>query len=284
MADDSSNPLTTLDFNSLASDLSKYVVAPLNAFGLGGFVFDIEGETVTNLSTEITDHYLEDATVVQDNIAVHPTRVTLKNYVGEVVYRRDGSTNTFLQQLTQKLTILNQYVPEAAAGAQQAANIFNQTDPANGVIGSLFSSSNIGLSDVVDLWALTKNLLASSSRQVQAYQYFKSLMTQKILVGIQTPHEFLTNMAIESIAARQPDDTKDMSDFTITLKQIRIAKTAFVPFNASDYQGAAAAQAAPTVNSTNVQGADESLLYQVQQAGATPLTTAVNKLFPTAAQ
>ena len=66
------------DAQLLIDSLKQYVVTPLNAFGVGGFVFDSEGDTTVNLSADITDHYLEDNTSVQDHIAIKPKRVTPK--------------------------------------------------------------------------------------------------------------------------------------------------------------------------------------------------------------
>ena len=92
----------TLD--ALTAEFQNYVVAPLNAFGLGGFLFDAEGESTARLNAEITDHYTEDNRAVQDHIAIHPTRITLKGYVGEIVYTQPGQDQSFLQTAVQKLT------------------------------------------------------------------------------------------------------------------------------------------------------------------------------------
>jgi len=48
----------TLDV--ITADLQNYIVAPMNAFGVGGFVFDIMGEQISQLQADITDHYTED--------------------------------------------------------------------------------------------------------------------------------------------------------------------------------------------------------------------------------
>ncbi len=48
----------TLDL--ISSAIKGYVVSPLNAFGIGGFVFNVQGDGVAQLSTDITDHYTED--------------------------------------------------------------------------------------------------------------------------------------------------------------------------------------------------------------------------------
>lgn len=206
------------------SSFNQYLVAPANVFGLGGFVFDIEGETQTNLSTEITDHYLEDNTAIQDHIAVRPKKITLKSYVGELVFRQDPSSGGFIQKAAQKLTSLSSYAPQLS---QAASQIKSGIDARN-----ISNLSNLTLNDTVNYWNLIKNLSQSGSRQQQAYMYFKSLMENKIIVSVQTPFEFVSGMAVESIIAIQTENTKFMSDFSIVLKQIRTVSELSVTGNA----------------------------------------------------
>lgn len=212
------------DFGNIAANISQYVVRPLNAFGLGGFVFDNEGETTVNLTTEITDHFVEDGTTIQDHIAVKPKKVTLKNYVGELVHRMDESTDTPVQKVVQKLTTVSQYLPDVTAMAQQVLDL-RDSENVDVLSRQFLGSFNVAktINRVTDFWAFTKNMLSGQSRQQQAYMYFKALMEQKIIVSVQTPYEFMTRMAIESITAIQPEGSKYISDFTITLKQIRTA-------------------------------------------------------------
>ena len=243
-------------FSSITNSFSQYVVAPLNAFGLGGYVFDVEGEGITHLENEITDHYVEDNTTVQDHIAVKPVRVVLRNYVGEIVHRRDNTTNTPLQQLTQKLTVINSYLPALTAGAQQAANLLinSQALPNSQTLNQLNNGDISGLVDnAVNIYGMAQNLLPPVTRQQQAYQYFKSLATQKILFSVQTPHEFLSNMAIESVMAIQTAESKYISDFTITLKQMRFSSTKFVGITPQS-QGATSVQSQAPQTNSNVQG------------------------------
>lgn len=230
---------------SLQSALSQYVVRPLNAFGLGGFVFDIEGESRVELQNEITDHYIEDNSAVQDHIAVRPKEITLHNYVGELVYKQDPTTDTPLQSAVQKLTVLSAALPALTAGAQQAYNLFNQ---------QMAGASSIGQAIVADastganIYGAVKNLLASQdSKQQQAYNYFKALRDQKILVAVQTPFEFMTNMAVKLVIGIQGPDSIYITNFSITLKEIRTASTADVIVGPApaDTQGRLASQAAP---------------------------------------
>lgn len=212
---------------SLFSDgLKQYVVSPVNAFGLGGFVFDVEGDSTINLSTEITDHYLEDNSSVQDHISIRPKRVILKRYVGELVFQPDQNLNGKVQSTVQKLTALSQFLPTLSKGAEQIFSLKAEDLSFNKLRDSINSKT---VNQLTDYWAFGKNLLGQESRQQQAYAYLKSLMEQRILVSLQTPFEFVNNMAIESIVAIQPEGSKYISDFTIVLKQIRFAQLLTAP-------------------------------------------------------
>lgn len=210
--------------DELSADIKSYVVAPLNAFGLGGFLFDAEGESTARLQADITDHYSEDNRALQDHIAIHPVRITLKGYVGEVTYTQPGKDPSFLQKAVQKLTTVSQYLPDISAYATQIQESYKTT-----IFGDTqLDANNFTLSDTANIYGIVKNILGAvgeEARQQNAYQYFKSLMSQGILMGVQTPWEFLTNMAIETIIATQGEHSKYITDFSVTLKQVRIAKT-----------------------------------------------------------
>lgn len=210
----------------LAASLKNYVVRPLNAFGLGGFVFDVEGESVVNLTAEITDHYLEDNSAVQDHIAVRPKKITLKGYVGELVYRPDGENIYDIQNVTRKLTIAADLLPTLTDAAAQAKEISEE-----GIEDISLDSIN----NVADYYAFAKNLSQPITAQEQAFLYFQALMNSKILMSVQTPFAFMPRMAIESVVAKQEEGTRFISDFTITLKEIRTAQSLTVAAEDSRY-------------------------------------------------
>jgi uncharacterized protein (DUF2141 family) len=66
--------------------------------------------------------------------------------------------------------------------------------------------------------------------------------------------EFLQNMAISSLVAHQGEDSDTISDFTVTLKQIRQANTQIVAFDKKKYQDRAKQQAQTTTNKSNTKG------------------------------
>lgn len=209
--------------NKVKDSFSRYIVQPVNAFGLGGFVFDIEGDSSLTLSSDITDHYTETNIAIQDHIAIKPKRYTLTTYVGELVHRRDDSTDTVTQNLARKLNIVNSYLPVLTNGAQQAIKLLNQKKKDIQFDGLI--------NNAADIWGTIKNLNPPIPEQQKAYMYFRALQETKQLVSLQTPFEYLTSMAIETIVASQNEETKWVSNFSITLKQIRFASTENVAFD-----------------------------------------------------
>lgn len=244
---------------AITSDIQQYVVAPSAAFGLAGYIFNAQGENINQLSADITDHYLEDNTAVQDQIAIRPKRITLKGYVGEVVYNGSNPGVTgVLASVAEKLTNVAAFLPVLSAAATQAQAAALPPITFDNVLSA---SSNI--------YGIVQNILGATgnmANQQNAYTYFESLMNSKTLMSIQTPWEFVTNFAIESVVAIQDEKTMFMTDFSITLKQIRIASTGTVissllagtggttPPGGITGQGANAVQSQPPVNLGPVQG------------------------------
>lgn len=216
------------ELSLLSADIQSYIVAPAAAFGIGGFVFDVEGEATAILAAEITDHYTEDNLAVQDHIARKPRNITLKGYVGEVIYSPVSPNNdSILQQVVQKLTVVSNYLPQITAATQQVQSAFN----------SGTSLLNAPLADAANVYGLVKNILGSitsdTPRQQQAFMYFKACWEQGIVMSIQTPWEFLTNMAIETVTAIQPEGSKWITDFSVRYKQLRFAQTTSAAYNAA---------------------------------------------------
>lgn len=253
---------------NLASSLNKFIVTPLNSFGVGGFVFDIEAETSVNLTAEITDHFTENNVSIQDHIAIKPKKITLKSYVGEVRDAVDPNTGTFPQVLTQKLTALSQFLPQLSNAETQAQSLLAAV-----TLGSTSDAIQSIANDGVNLWNFVKNSMPTQTRQAQAYAFFKALYEKKILVSVQTPFEFMSQMAIESIIAMQPEESKNVSHFTIILKEIRFAST-FVEIAASTAQNGipngAAAPLLPVDREALAQGRTAVQISDPSNVGITP--------------
>lgn len=216
------------ELNLLSADIQSYIVAPMAAFGLGGFLFDVEGETTATLIADITDHYSEDNLALNDHIARKPRSLVLKGYVGELIVVPNSNTNdSILQQVRQKLTIIADFLPQITAATAQVEAATEKGD----------NLQNLPLADAANIYGLVKNILGTitsdTPRQQQAFMFFKACWQQGILMSIQTPWEFLTNMAIENVTAIQPEGSKYISDFSIRYKQLRFAQTTSAAYNAA---------------------------------------------------
>jgi hypothetical protein len=264
-------------FETIQDSLSKYIVRPLNAFGMAGFIFDVEGDTTQTLSADITDNFTESNVFIQDHISIKPIKVTLRNYVGELVYEPNQSDNQFLEELTEKLTVLNNVLPQLSDSALQLKNSLDTNNL------NFKNMSALATTQGSNLWGLVKNISPAATRQEQVYRFFKALWQQKVLFSVQTPYEYLTNMAIETITVKQGSESKFISDFSITLKQIRFASTKTerkrvdtsgvvnptekqelpVYDEPADYQGQTLYQRAPEVNQGIVYGDPPLDLNQV---------------------
>lgn len=237
----------------IGQEFNRFIVTPKNEFGVAGFVFDVEGDARSELTTEITDHFTETNAAIQDHIAVRPERITLRNYVGELTYERSLLSDILPQKLAAKLARVEAYLPQLSAGAAKAQRIFEASKSVN---LSLPTSVQEGKQRVADLWALIKNQAPQLPKQQAAYQFFKAMQRQKVLVSVQTPFVFLSSMAIESITAIQEEDSRFISEFSITLKEMRFARTETVEYEPEQLQGRTVEQRAPVVNNGNMPGFD----------------------------
>lgn len=244
------------NFNTIKDSFGKYVVTPVTNFGLGGFVFDIEGATNIDLAADITDHYTESNINVQDHIAIRPKRIRLDTFVGELAYIEEGQDVAPVQNIARKLTVLNSYLPVLTSGAQQIKDIFDGGRE-NLDFGKIADSA-------LNLYSLVKNLAPPTTKQQQAYQYFKALMENKILVSCQTPFEFCTNMAVEAVFATQDESTRFVSNFSIVLKEIRMVETLTTTINTiGGILDRAGIQDSAKTSGGKIQGADVSSTQRV---------------------
>ena len=235
--------------------INKYVVSPIVGLGIAGFAFDIFEEHKAELQSDITDHYVEDNTAIQDQIANKPLKFTLRGFVGELVDERADPKST-VQELTEKLTIINSYIPVVTNAAKQVNSLIQnrKTNTTNENIDETIGTG-------VDLFKAYKELNPPDSKQAKAYNFFRALRDAKQLVGVDTPFGFVRDMAIENIIAIQGDNAF-ITDFSVTLKQIRTAKSKIVDFDTTQYQGRTNNQKAEEADKGKAEGKkiDQSII------------------------
>lgn len=202
-------------------------VTALNAISilnkdLGGFVFDYKGEEALDAGVEITDHYTEDNTFMQDHRSVKPAIITMRGFVAEVAYDRKSIAPTLLALSSALATVtpyLGQYAPGATAKMTAAVT---QTDQ---IINQLAQISGIARS-------ITKLVPGPKTTKVQqAYAKLDTLRNSQIPFAVVTPWAVFGDipdnghgpMLIENLRMVSPDQETGVVDIIVRMKEIRMA-------------------------------------------------------------
>jgi len=228
-------------------------------------LFHIEGENQAQLSSDITDHYVEDNTAINDQIALKPEVITVNGFIGELNNVVPEALKP-LRIAADRLQILTAYTPELSVASQVAYNaaeqLYRSAINAKAAIDSWrtvnLSGQQVNVIGSNGLRDQTPN--QSQTQQQIAFQQFYGYWKKRTLFTIQTPWAIFQNMAILNLRAIQSEDTKVITDFEVTFKMMRFAEvkrtqTLYTPAN---FQGRLQNQGASEVN-LGVQNPVESL-------------------------
>lgn len=126
------------------------------------FLFDYEGENSITLDSDITDHFVEDNTAIQDQISLRPEMISTRGYVGEL----NDIVPPILEPLkiaADKLTVVGAYTPDLSV---TALRIYNEASQA-------YALANLVKSAGVQAWSsLSGNGSSVQNKQQIAYGKF----------------------------------------------------------------------------------------------------------------
>lgn len=265
---------TITDQNKFINDLTtKYIFKPLGAQGIGGFVFDVVREDKVELKSDITDHWIEDNTTIQDHIANSPELITITGFISELYYAPNGKVNQtesiakslFAEAVVEKLQDIAALVPpfnnSVLSKAQQSAN-------QNSAATVITQKTANRLQNLVEI-GLRSTI--ADTRQQQAYMILESLRRTKQLITVETPFEYFPTCAIQQVVAIQPEDSKYQSEFTVTLKKMNFANVTFTDISNTQLQGRNADMKAAVTNQGKTTGTSatsgDSALSQILDFG-----------------
>ncbi len=189
------------------------------------FLFDYEGEQTIELSSDVTDHYIEDNTAVQDQIALRPLKITTKGFVSELNDIPPDFLKSF-RDISQKLTAISAYAPavsttallayqEAFFAYQTAMSIANSAVSAWQSLGGTLSQSGL-------------DFFPNQSKQQKAFYFFWGYWLSRTLFSVQTPWGNFEDMVIENLKPIQGEDTQSYTTFEVRFKQIKTIKSAIL--------------------------------------------------------
>lgn len=179
-------------------------------------LFAYREDDSVQLSSDITDHYTERKNPLQDQIALRPEIITLKGYIGELSDQTESILKV-VQTVESQLTVLAPFMPGLTAAALQAFSVAQQ-------VYNTGASAVTTVMQAVDL--LTGGDL--QTKQQKAYSFLKSRWKARMLFTVQTPWELFKDMAIMELRATQENDTDQISDFTISFKQMNFADVTYL--------------------------------------------------------
>ncbi len=197
--------------------VNRFVVRPKNGIGISGFQFDVLADEEISLSSDITDHYTEDNNAIQDHIALRPVRFTLRGYVSEITSTTAMQSSQLLANI-QTLVSLGGFLPQFS---YQATVIYAKA-------AGLFAQATQVVNQAENFFNLFTNVNTTSNKQQEAYNYFVSMRDSRQLCQVETPWRVYENMAIEDIRVLSPENSRFVSDFSVTFKQLRFITTTVI--------------------------------------------------------
>ncbi len=268
------SPLATV--TTTATALSNLILAtpsqtlgyqpqnPLNANGTPStaqppptFLFNYEGEQSISCESDITDHFIENNTALQDQVALRPPIINTHGFVGELNNVLPPQL-AILQQVADKLTIVSAYAPVLSASALIAFNTafqLYQTEQ-NAVNAGVSAWSSIngdggGVSVITgtNTFEYQYNGLPNQTKQQLAFQQLYGYWNTRTLFTVQTPWAIFENCVIKSLRPVQSGDDMYITDFELSFKQLRFAQSAVSNGTVgTNQQGRSALQSAAPVN------------------------------------
>ena len=269
----SGNFLDSLTNKFLDSLTNKYILKPKDAKGIGGFVFDYEGHTQAELRAEITEHFTENNTSINDHIALKPIKITLKGYVGELVQAAPTGLTGILGAINNKLDVVDAYLGHYTPGMVQKLRA------ATTQIQNVATKINNAVSRVKNVVGFFTNASPAPTKQELAYQQLSNMFAEKLIFSVVTPFNFFDNMVIEGLSFMQDEDTKSWSEITVTVKQVRFATLEYTQFDPNDFHGRAMAQAQDQVDKGSQDTKTQAPLEGIAHKAEGPIGDYITNMF-----
>lgn len=232
--------MVTPDPNNYYKDQQSYIVDgdPTTIDTNDTFLFTYEGENTITLDADITDHYIENNSAIQDQIGIRPEIVTVQGYIGELNNAPEYQALKVARTLAEKLYQVSAYTPALSIAALQAYNTAVQlTTSAVNLANNAISRWNNPLGEVDGIAGNDPQ-----NKQQVVFNKFYGWYKNRTFFTIQTPWQIMDNMVIKTLQATQSPDTRTITEFNITFKKMRFASTKLInaptdTVNATQKQG-----------------------------------------------
>lgn len=227
-------------------EAGKAVVNILSATGIAGFKFHIPETEIVKFENDITDHYVDTNTAVQDHIAQKPITITLTGLVGDYFYS-NNKLEDLVALIIPTMTLVKEFLPEIRnATSFLKLRKYNQETKltADGQIAAGLDAEKYKF-NAMDLFTLFQSLYKLKSAQTRAFIFFECMWKSRALFSVETTWKRYDNMVIQSLQPKR-DKNADITEFSITFKQISFTQT--LTETAEEYKNRVEQQQAEIVN------------------------------------
>lgn len=231
------------------------ILRPKSSLGISGFLFDIPDTESITLSSDITDHYTENNSFINDHIVRKPITLNLTGFIGELVFRPPAGIQGAIQAILNRLETVDAYTGGKTPGAvQKAEEVLGQAQ-------SAVSAINQTLDTVQNVVGFFEGEGVKLTAQEEAYDALFALWQSAELLTVQTPWFFYTNMAILNITFTQSGESESITDIAINLKEMRIAEVKTVDYNEDLFAVREQIQSGEEEDQGIVKGRDENTSF-----------------------
>lgn len=229
-------------------NVGEAVVNILGANGIAGFRFHVPTSEQIKMENEITDHFIDTNSTINDHIAQKATVITLTGLQGEYFYSVH-EIQDMLAKVVPTMSLVKQFLPKLSPATQQ-----NKIKKAQAEAARLHEQNNIITGGItkekkdfngIDLYKEFQNMYKLKSAQTRAFLFFEAMFKARALFSIETSYKRYDNVAILSLIPKR-DENADITDFTITFKQISFTESKSESIEKS--AGRTAQQMSKTVN------------------------------------
>ena len=239
------------DGRSYLDNKANTLLGVKSSKGISGFLFDIPDRDSISVDWDITDHFTESNSFLNDHKVKKPVIITLSGFIGELVFRAPAGVEGAVQEISNRLETVEAYLGDFTPGAvQQAQRVVQQAQ-------STISAINQTLDKVQNVVGFFDGEGPEETAQQKAFNQLNALGDEVILTA-QTPWKFYDDMTIQSLSFIQDSESELITDISVTLKQIRVSETKTTDFDQDQFPVRELIQSGPEEDQGNIRGQEES--------------------------
>ena len=251
-------------------DAGSAVVNVLGATGIAGFKFNVPETETVKFESEITDHFTDTNSAIQDHIALKPVTITCTGFVGDYFYSVN-QIEDFLALITPTLTLVTEFIPQIRAITQKEkvdtsslASVVQKQDNGNYMINSGIGEERYKYTfNGMDLFTLFQGLYKLKSAQARAFFFFEALRNSRATFSVETSWKRYDNMVVLSLQPKR-DRNADITEFSVTFKQMEFTESKVESL--AEYKNRIELQKAQVANKGVEKGEEISMVTDIQYA------------------